>query len=602
LGLRAARNDDRECGQRAFNGFLPTRFSTGAGRGIILGVRFTPTTMRLLVGILLFFPCAQLWAQPVQPDTVLSADEHASRFLAQATFGPTTEGITELRNLGYDYSLWIDREVAKPATLAAPLVTAALASGQITAIGNAQNRRARNQVMIAGNDQLRQRVAYALSQIFVISDNVATISNAAEGSSSYYDMLLQSSFGSFRQLLLNVTRHPMMGRFLTHYRNRKANPATGTQPDENYARECMQLFSIGLYQLNADGTYVTDGTGRPLESYNNDNISQFARVFTGFTDEDNNPSAPGTGAGLADFPRVTTQNYTQPMKMWELQHDTGAKTLFSYPGARKPSLPAGQSGLQDVNDAIDNLVEHPNTGPFIARLLIQRLVTSNPSDGYVARVAAAFANNGGGQRGDMVAVIKAILLDGEARAVGFLADPEHGKLREPFLRVTHLLRACRFAVSGTVLPYDFGGAVTESTLGQFPLSSPSVFNFYLPDYQPPGPLGDAGLVGPEFQILNTVFGIATPNNLYNLIHTSAGNFSLNLSPQADISSNTGAMVDSFDLLLTHGTLSAASRARIITAVDGVTQAMVPNGSTLALTKARMAAYLIAVSPDFAVLK
>jgi uncharacterized protein (DUF1800 family) len=557
--------------------------------------------MRLLVSTLFFVACMRLSAQ-VQPDTVLSADEQASRFLAQATFGPTTEAIAEVRNLGYNYNAWIDREVGKPPTLAAPLVTSALASGGITAIGNAQNRRARNQVMIAGDDQLRQRVAYALSQIFVISDNVATISNAAEGSSSYYDMLLQSSFGSYRQLLLNVTRHPMMGRFLTHYRNRKANPTTGTQPDENYARECMQLFSIGLYQLSADGNYLTDGSGRPLESYNNDNISQFARVFTGFTDEDNNPSAPGTGAGLTDFPRVTVQNYTQPMKMWELQHDTGAKTLFSYPGARKPNLPANQPGLQDVSDAIDNLVEHPNTGPFFGRLLTQRLVTSNPTDAYVGRVAAAFANNGSGQRGDMVAVIKAILLDPEARSLARLTDTEHGKLREPFVRVTHLLRACRFAVSGTVLPYDFGGAVSEGTLGQFPFSSPSVFNFYLPDYQPPGPLGNAGLVGPEFQILNTVFGIATPNNLYNLIHTSAGNFTLNLSPQADISSNSGALVDNLDLLLTHGTLSAASRARIITAVDAVTQAMVPNGSTLALTKARMAAYLIAVSPDFAILK
>lgn len=548
---------------------------------------------------LLFWLAGVLAGQTVVPDTNLTSDEHASRFLAQATFGPTTESIAELRNLGYDYSAWIDREVAKPASLAAPLVTAARDSGQVTTITNAHNRRARNQVMIAGSDQLRQRVAYALSQIFVISDNISAISNANEGSSSYYDMLARNSFGTFRQLLYDVTRHPMMGRFLSHYKNRKANAAAGTRPDENYAREVMQLFSIGLYRLNADGTYQMDGSGRPLDSYTNDQITEFARVFTGFTDESANNT--GTGTGRTDFPSAT-QNYTAPMRMWDPQHDTGAKNLLNYSGARKPTLPANQTGLQDIDDAIDNLVEHPNTGPFIGRQLIQRLVTSNPSGGYVARVAAAFANNGRGQRGDMVAVIKAILLDQEARQLAFVLDPEHGKLREPFVRVTHLLRAFRFSVSGTVLPYDFGSAVTETTIGQYPLSAPSVFNFYLPDYEPPGPIGAAGLVGPEFQILNSVFGITTPNALYNLINTSSGSFTLDLAPQASVSDNAGALVDNIDLLLTHGTLSSGTRAQVITAVNGVTTAMVPTGSTLALTKARLAVYLIAVSPDFAVLK
>lgn len=558
--------------------------------------------MRILSQLVWLLIGGPLLAQSVSPDTNLSGDEQASRFLAQATFGPTVETIAELRDLGYDYNAWIERQVAKPPTFAAPLVTAALSSGQITSIGNAQNRRARNQVMISGDDQLRQRVAYALSQIFVISDNVSTISNAAEGSSSYYDMLLRGSFGTFRDLLMDVTRHPMMGRYLSHYRNRKANPTTGTRPDENYARECMQLFSIGLYALNPDGTYSGFANGRPVEAYTNEQITEFARVFTGFTDEDNNPNAVGTGTGRLDFPRVSPANYTQPMKMWDPQHDTGAKILLIYPGARKASLPAGQTGLQDVSDAIDNLVEHPNTAPFISRQLIQRLVTSNPSDGYVGRVASAFVNNGRGQRGDMVAVIKAILLDPEARHLSFLTDPEHGKLREPFLRVTHLLRACRYKLSGTVLPYDFGSSISESTLGQFPFSSPSVFNFYLPDYEPPGPIGDAGLFGPEFQILNSVFGITTPNNLYNLIHTSAGGFSLDLAPQAALADNPGTLVDNLDLLLTHGTLSTASREKILTAVNGITTAMVPSGSTLQLTRARMAAYLVVISPDFAVLK
>lgn len=556
-------------------------------------LRFALLAAGLLVG---------LTAQTVQPDNVLSADEQASRFLAQATFGPSTESIAELRNLGYNYSTWIDREIAKPATLAAPLAVAAKTSGQITSISNTYNRRARNQVMIAGSDQLRQRVAYALSQIFVISDNVSTISNAGEGSSSYYDMLVRDSFGSFRQLLLDVTYSPMMGRYLTHYHNRKANPVTGTGPDENYGREVMQLFSVGLYFLDASGNYQNDATGHPLETYTNSQITEFARVFTGFTDEDNNPNAVGTGTGSTDFPRVTAQNYIQPMKMWDKQHDTEAKTLLNYTGVRKRNLPAGQTGIQDVSDALDNLVEHPSTGPFMARLLIQRLVTSNPSDGYISRVSAVFVNNGRGQRGDLAAVIKAVLLDPEARNLSFVVDPEHGKLREPFVRVTQLLRAFRYSVTGSLLPYDFVSSMTETTLGQYPLSAPSVFNFYLPDYEPQGPIGSVGLVGPEFQILNTVFGITTPNAIYNLITTSAGNFSLDLAPQAALADNAGALVDNIDLLLTHGTLSSATRTQIITAVNGVTAAMVPTGSTLALTKARLAIYLLTVSPDFAVLK
>ena len=546
---------------------------------------------------------ATVAAQTVQPDTTLSADDQASRFLAQATFGPSPEAIAEVRGMGYDYNAWLDREIAKAPTYAAPLAVAAKTSGQITSITNTYNRRARNQVMISGSDQLRQRVAYALSQIFVISDNVSTISGAEEGSSSYYDMLVRDSLGSFRQLLLDVTYHPIMGRFLSHYHNRKASSAEGgTRPDENYAREVMQLFSLGLYNLDASGNYLTDSTGRATETYTNDQITEFARVYTGFTDEDNNPNAVGTGTGKTDFPRVTAQNYTQPMKMWDPQHDTGAKTLLNYPGVRKRSLPAGQSGAQDVSDAIDNLVEHPNTGPFIARLLIQRLVTSNPSDAYVARVAGTFGNNGRGQRGDLAAVIKAILLDQEARNVAFLVDPEHGKLREPFVRVTHLLHAFHYSVSGSLLPYDFSSTVTETTLGQYPMSAPSVFNFYLPDYEPQGAIRDAGLVGPEFQILNSVFGITTPNALYNLINTNAGNFTLDLSPQAALADNPPALLDNIDQLLTHGTLGTATRDKVITAVTSVTTAMVPAGSTLALTKARLAVYLVAVSPDFAVLK
>jgi uncharacterized protein (DUF1800 family) len=397
---------------------------------------------------------------------------------------------------------------------------------------------------------------------------------------------------------MDVTRHPMMGRYLSHYKNRKGDPNAGTRPDENYAREVMQLFSIGLYQLNPDGTYVTDGGGRPLETYTNDTITEFARVFTGFTDASSNNT--GTGTGRANFPNAPA-NYTEPMRMWEDQHDTGAKTLLNYPGARKPSLPAGQPGLQDVQDAIDNLVEHPSTAPFICRQLIQRLVTSNPSNGYVGRVAAAFTDNGRGERGDLLAVARAILLDPEARGSAAIADPEHGKLREPYVRVAHVLRAFRFTVQDGTLPYDLG-AFSEGAMGQFPLGAPSVFNFYSPDYQPPGPIADAGLAGPEFQILNAVFAVTLPNAFNTLITSGTGRVRLNLSEQESLAENPSALLDNLDLLLTHGTMSAETRAAILTAVNGITPAMVPAASTLNQQRARLALYLVLLSPDYTVLK
>jgi uncharacterized protein (DUF1800 family) len=537
------------------------------------------------------------WAAVV-PNANLTAEQQAARFLAQATFGPTPEAITELRASGNDYVAWINREAGKPQTFAVDIINAARNSGAITTVDRAVNRRARMQVILTANDQLRQRVVYALSQIMVISDNDSAVQNGLEGSSSYWDTLGRHAFGNFKNLLTDVTRHPMMGRYLTHYKNRKADSAAGTQPDENYAREVMQLFTIGLYLLNQDGSYITDSTGRPLETYTNDNISQFGRVFTGFTDASTNNT--GTGTGRLDFPSAA-QDYVNPMRMWESQHDVGAKTLLSYPGARKVNLPAGQTGLQDVSDALDNLMEHPSCAPFISRLLIQRLVTSNPSAGYVSRVAGVFMNNGQGVRGDLLAVVKAVLLDSEARNLAMIADPEHGKLREPFLRVTHVLRSFKFTQTGTT-PINYELGFSETSMGQFPLGAPSVFNFYSPDYQPPGAILTAGLVAPEFQILNAVFGISLPNSFNTLISTGTGSFRLNLADQEALAANPGALLDNLNLLLTHGMMSNETRTAILTAVNGITAAMVPSGSNLNQQRARLAVYLTLLSPDYAVLK
>ena len=535
----------------------------------------------------------------VTPNATLTADQLATRFLAQATFGPSPDSLAELRALSYNYSAWIDQEAAKPVSSAVALLIAAKAADTtITAYDTGLNRRARSQLMLAGTDQLRQRVAYALSQIMVISDADSNVSGAGEGSSSYYDMLERNALGNFRTLLMDVTRHPVMGRYLSHYKNRKANTTTGTRPDENYAREVMQLFTIGLYKLNADGTFKTDATGKPLEVYTNDDVTEFARVFTGFTDDSTNNT--GTGTGKLDFPSAVA-NYTTPMRMWESQHDTGAKNLLAYTGATKPILPANQAGLVDIQDVVNNLVEHPNTAPFISRLLIQRLVTSNPTSTYVGRVAAVFVNNGSGVRGDLLAVVKAILLDDEARNPTYITVSSHGKLQEPFLRLTQVFRAFRYTVGTGTLPYDFGYNFTENTMGQFPLGAPTVFNFYTPDFAPAGAIDSAGLVAPEFQILNSVFSVTFPNALYNLIQSGAGTFTLNFADQIAIGTDT-ALIDNLDLYLTHGTMSAETRAALTTALSKVTAAMVPSGSTLALTKTRLAIHLIILSPDFAILK
>jgi uncharacterized protein (DUF1800 family) len=564
--------------------------------GLLAGVN--SKSIAPCVVLVLALACAVVGRAAIAPNANLTADQQAARFLSQATFGPTADSIAELRALNNDYLAWINREAAKPQTLAMDIINAAKNSNAITTVDRGVNRRARMQVMLTANDQLRQRVAYALSQIMVISDNDSGVANGLEGSSSYWDMLARNAFGNFKNLMMDVTRHPMMGRFLTHYKNRKADTTAGTQPDENYGREVMQLFTIGLYMLNQDGSYVTDSTGRPLETYTNENISQFARVFTGFTDASTNNT--GTGTNRTDFP-TASQDYVNPMRMWELQHDTGAKTLLNYPGARKVNLPAGQTGLQDVSDAIDNLMEHPSCAPFISRLLIQRLVTSNPSAGYVSRVAGVFINNGSGVRGDLLAVVKAILLDQEARSLTMITDPEHGKLREPFLRVTHVLRAFKFTLTGTT-PINYELGFSETTMGQFPLGAPSVFNFYSPDYQPPGRILTAGLVAPEFQILNAVFGVSLPNSFNTLITSGTGSFRLNLADQETLAANTGALMDNLNLLLTNGTMSPETRATILAAVNGITTAMVPSGSTLNQQRARLAVYLTLLSPDYAIQK
>jgi uncharacterized protein (DUF1800 family) len=294
--------------------------------------------------------------------------------------------------------------------------------------------------------------------------------------------------------------------YLSHLGSQKPNPALNRYPDENYAREIMQLFTVGLWELNADGARKLDAQGLPIATYTNADITQFARVFTGL-------AFGGENENFGLWPR----DFSTPMKAWDEEHDLAPKTLLrgTVPPARTAS-PAdfGAATLLDVNEAVDNLFYHPNVGPFIGKQLIQRLVTSNPSPAYIGRVAAAFADNGqGGGLGDMKAFIRAILLDPEARSAAAMEDPKDGKLREPFLRCVNLMRAFNAASSSGWYYLD----AFHLDHVQEPMKSPCVFNFYLPNYAPPGVLTEQGLATPEFQIINATSAMMAPNYFWTAI-------------------------------------------------------------------------------------
>ena len=375
---------------------------------------------------------------------------------------------------------------------------------------------------IAHNDQLRQRAAYALSQTLVISSNSDLIDDA-EALTTYYDIFLENAFGNYKDILMQVTMHPAMGLYLSHFNNPKEVPEENLHPDENYAREIMQLFSIGLYELNQDGTRKKDSDGRDIPTYNNNDIKQLARVFTGL--------GPG---GLMPNPWLDEPEFgigwyltlkDIPMKMYEEWHEPGEKVILG-----DLVIPPGQPGMQDIEMAIDYLFNHPNVGPFLARQMIQRMVKSNPSPAYINRVAAAFADNGEGVRGDLGAMFKAILMDEEARSCEASQDPDNGKLLEPLLRTTQIAKAlpidCMkdsvYVVDGDTLDtapcqktrYWLNGFDQDNNFRQAPLRAPSVFNFYLPDHQPVGEMTSRGLYGPEYKIHDSSTAINYVNSVF----------------------------------------------------------------------------------------
>ena len=372
---------------------------------------------------------------------------------------------------------------------------------------------------LKAKDQLRQRVALALSEIIVISDSEGLgLSETQLGITSFYDIFVKHAFGNYRDLMEEVTLHPGMGDFLSMSRNQKANPEEGVRPDENYARELLQLFTIGLHELNIDGTEKLDSKGNPIPTYNQKTIEEFAKVYTGWSYSD---IAWDDWKGDAD--------HTKPLKAFEEYHDTSEKTLLG--GAKSP---ANQTAREDLRFALDNIFQHPNVAPFISAQLIQRLVTSNPSPAYVERVAKVFNNNGHGTKGDLQAVVNAILLDEEA--LSEKKPPEFGKLREPMLRISHLWRNTplkpvmkqghfwepdKTCGQGKYPYYVFWDSLDgfADRIGQGPLQAKSVFNFFRPDYSPNGMLNDKGLKAPEFEIINENTFVGLTNTTFNMIAT-----------------------------------------------------------------------------------
>lgn len=535
----------------------------------------------------------------------LTAEQNASRFLAQATFGANLALIQHVANIGHE--AWLDEQLALPVTPTLPMVSAGGVNSEGLILPVAF-RWAHWQQMMTAPDLLRHRVIFALSQLFVISTQVDELGEQALGMSSYYDLFQKHAFGNFRDLLFDVTMHPFMGIYLSHLKNRKTDLALNRFPDENYAREVMQLFTIGLYELNQDGSHQLDGNGNPIPTYTNAEITEFAKVFTGLT------TKPEQDDQVIDLEYFLENDdvFHEPMIMYDAEHEPGEKKLL-----KGLVIPAGQTGMQDINDAVDNLFNHPNVGPFIGRLFIQRLVKSNPSPGYISRVAAAFNDNGNGVRGDMKAVIKAILLDSEARDTSYFTDPTHGKLREPFVRYVQLCRAFNAASANGL--YRNNGGLAQEMLQQYPFHAPSVFNFFLPTYQPLGPLTKANLVAPEFQITTSYTAISVINFMDVAINeeypmeisnpvleiceeaettcpdlTEEEIVTLTLTEELNLAENDiDGFITHLDLILTYGMLSTAMKTIIKNAITPLEDAF---------ERVNMALYLLMISPEYAILK
>jgi len=522
---------------------------------------------------------------PTAAPSAKPTDAQAVRFLAQSTFGATVAEADKLKQLGYGD--WLEQQFQVPRTdhldhvLAAyPIPTPEGVTVTIDPLYQSFWKQA-----VTGIDPLRQRVTFALSQIFVVSAADAALQTAPHTLASYLDTLSTHAFGNYRELLEAVTLHPAMGQYLTWFANR----GDGTRvPDENYAREVMQLFSIGLVQLNVDGTPKLVN-GEPVDTYTMDDIRGLAKVFTGWGWGNTGTPNPVNGRFSGNNPSDPLRRVI-PMQFYPQYHSPQDKQFLGV------TVAAGTPGPQALKTALDTLANHPNVGPFIATRLIQHMVTSNPSPAYVGRVAAVFNDNGRGVRGDLKATVRAVLFDAEALTPGTAVT--QGKLREPVLRLAAWMRA----FGATSASGNFRLGVLDTQLSQTPMRSPTVFNFFRPGYVPPSTaLAAAELVAPEFQIAHEISVAAYANFMQGVIQNGVGtsnDVKADYTAFTAMADNVDSLVARVNLLLTGNALSSATAASIRDAVAAIPA----TGNNFRQNRTSLAVYLTMTSPEFLVQK
>jgi len=541
--------------------------------------------------------------RPAPPSDIPVNDAQAARFLTMATFGPTAADIALLRQIGY--RAWIAKQLALPVTLQRPYVETLDKAVQNP--GQADRMEVWFNNAITAPDQLRQRIAWALSQILVVSDQFAGLNQDPIALAEYYDTLARDATGyidstgtrhapTYYNLIYDVTLSPSMANMLTYLRNKKGDSSKGTSPDENYAREVMQLFTIGLVLLNPDGSQKLDGSGQPIPTYPQAVVSAYARVFTGWS------YSTGFGTNPSNYQNWSVAEY-QPLICYDTYHDFGAKTLVSYTGnygsnSDALGVPANNACATDLQQGLAILVNHPNVAPFISKQLIQRLVTSNPTPAYVARISAVFSGSGG----NLSEVVTAILTDTEALTgtipAQYAANYSFGKAREPLLKLTALWRYYHAAAS--VGLYTFNNP--QNAYVERPQGASSVFNFYTPSYAPPGEVADTGLVAPEFQIINESTVATTANDLTSRSNAYVGNSSnkpetiaIDLSTLTAIANDPNALASQINHDLMYGSMSAAMNASLVKMITAIP-------ATSAVGRAQAALQLTLISPEFAIQK
>ena len=544
-----------------------------------------------------------------------------SRFLFQAGWGGSQDEILSLAET-MDFEGWIDQQMAMSPTLLTPVLWATN-----TRARQLQFRENPSQEFFGpfslhfqyawwdnnykAPDVLRQRMAYALSQIAVISID-SGLDAYGEGLSSFYDILVRNALGNYKDILMEISYDPNMAFYLSHLNNPKTNEELGTRPDENYAREIMQLFSIGLYELNLDGSRRVDAAGNWIATYDNSDIQELAKVFTGLKGQAWSHQALEGGYVTEEMPipfgaEIAAISRELPLQMDEDYHESGPKNIIG-----DFVIPAGQTGDEDIALAVDHIFNHPNVGPFISLRLIQQYVKSNPTPGYVERVARVFNDNGSGERGDLAAVLKALLLDDEARSCDAMVEPTHGKLTEPILRNTQLLHSLPVVRPDGYFwnnGFDFFNDTRQAVL-----AAPSVFNFYQPDHQPQGDFVEQDLVAPEYKIHDSQTAIGYMNQAhkwtqwqvmfwdwFEITPTSCNgcaDVSSNLIAFRGLAEDTESLINYFDVMLTHGRLSDSTRDIIRSSLSE----MNPDWDDYLVRKVQMAVYIILISPDYVVLK